>query len=109
MMSATVGKHSREKRRCYIRQRFVQLVASETSGVTLCQEHMTSYAPYCAMILATCLPTATTEDSRESIERFNWLTSTNRCETSCTNHREGCHTGQCSKQSLQRCHNRGEK
>ena len=52
---------------------------------------------HCAMILATCLATATAEDSRKSTARFNWLMSTNRCETSCTNRYEGCYNGQCLK------------
>ena len=39
---------------------------------------------------------ATTEDSQESIEHFNWLMSTNRYETSCMNCCQGCYTGQCS-------------
>ena len=34
---------------------------------------------YCAMILATCLATATTEDSRESVERFKGVTSQGFC------------------------------
>ena len=34
------------------------------------------------MILTTCFVKATAEDSREPIERFYWLMSTNRCEAS---------------------------
>ena len=52
---------------------------------------------HCAMILATCFATATAEDSRKSTARFNWLMSTNRCETSCTNRYKGCYNGQCLK------------
>ena len=47
---------------------------------------------HCAMILATCLATVTTEDSQESIDHFNWPMSTNHCETSCTNRCKGCYT-----------------
>ena len=36
-----------------------------------------------ATIRVTCFATATAEDTRESNERFNWLMSTNHCETSC--------------------------
>ena len=66
---------------------FPALLARQVAGMEL----------HCATILATFLAMATAEDLREPIERFNWLMSTNRCETSCTNRFEGCHTGQCSK------------
>ena len=51
----------------------------------------------CAVILANFPATATTEDSQEPIERFTCLTRTNHRKTSCTNHCEGCYTGQRSK------------
>lgn len=51
-----------------------------------------------AMILAACFATTTADDSRESVESFNWL---NRCETSsCPNHCEGCYSGQCPLQGI---------
>ena len=61
-------------------------------GVSPFARQVAGMVLYCAMILATCFATATAEDSRESVERFNWL-STNGCETSCMNHCEGCYTG----------------
>ena len=33
------------------------------------------------VILAICFSTAAEKDTRESIERFNWVKSTNRCDT----------------------------
>ena len=60
---------------------------------------------HCVMILATCFATATTEDSRELIEHFNWPICPNCCETSCMHHCMGCCTGKSSKKSLQRCCN----
>ena len=83
-------------RRCYTRQRFVQFISQRFKS---CVVHSVAKPGllHCAMILSTCLATATTEDSRESIERFNWLMSTNHCETSCTNRCQGSYTGQCSK------------
>ena len=55
---------------------------------------------HCVMILATCFATATTEDSRELIEHFNWPICPNCCETSCMHHCMGCCTGKSSKKII---------
>ena len=59
------------------------------NGVFLLARQVAGMVFHCAMIVATCFVTATTEDSGESTKCFNWLMSTNRCKTSCTNHCKG--------------------
>ena len=59
---------------------------------------------HCTRILLTCLAAATTEDSREYIERFNWLISNNARRTGFTKRPKNIacgrgYTGQCSKKN----------
>ena len=60
---------------------------------------------HCAIILATCLATATAENSREPFECFNWLMRTIRCEAIYVIYCEGCYIRQCVEKSLQHYRN----
>ena len=76
------------------------------NGVSPFARHLTRMVLLCAMILATCFTTVIEEVPRESVARYIKVTSTNQCETSLTNHCEGCYTRQFLQKSLQRCRNR---